>query len=364
MLDLLSGLRRMLKKRFVSIDNTVFRLHWMVTTSILFAFSLVITAKQYVGNPIECLQMGNTPAGFINLYCWTHLTYTIPEAFHKEVGKEVPHPGIDNSKNGVRKYYAYYQWVCFVLFLQGLLFYAPYYLWSIWEGGLLKAVSLGMHFAIFSDEERGRKKRIITDFLVHHLRCHKWYALKYFFCEFLCLINVIGQIFLLDLFYDGGFMTFGIDVINYYRSNQTVVNPMVFVFPRMTKCTFRDYGLSGDVQFHDALCILPLNVLNEKIYIFIWFWFIILAFLTIIVMLARILVLIAPCVRAPMLHMKCRIVLKEHVNLIVKQTNIGDWFLLYMLSKNLDVVVFREIVGEIAKKLDNERNGETEYLVT
>ena len=35
---------------------------------------------------------------------------------------------------------------------------------------------------------------------------------------------------------------------------------------------FRKYGISGTVETHDALCVLPLNILNEKIYIFLWFW--------------------------------------------------------------------------------------------
>jgi ABC-type phosphate/phosphonate transport system ATPase subunit len=32
----------------------------------------------------------------------------------------------------------------------------------------------------------------------------------------------------------------------------------------MTKCTFHKFGASGDIETHDALCILPLNIFNEK----------------------------------------------------------------------------------------------------
>ena len=48
----------------------------------------------------------------------------------------------------------------------------------------------------------------------------------------------------------------------------------------MTKCTFHKYGASGTVQTIDGLCILPLNIINEKIYVFIWFWFIFLAIIS------------------------------------------------------------------------------------
>ena len=52
-------------------------------------------------------------------YCWISQTFLIPSAFNKKVGVEVPHPGVDNSRNlspNDRKYYAYYQWVYSLLF--------------------------------------------------------------------------------------------------------------------------------------------------------------------------------------------------------------------------------------------------------
>ena len=48
----------------------------------------------------------------------------------------------------------------------------------------------------------------------------------------------------------------------------------------MTKCTFHKFGPSGTVQTFDGLCVLPLNIINEKIYVFLWFWFVTLAFIT------------------------------------------------------------------------------------
>ena len=58
------------------------------------------------------------------------------------------------------------------------------------------------------------------------------------------------------------------------------VDPMSRVFPKMTKCIFHKYGGSGTIQRFDALCVLGMNILNEKIYIFLWFWFIALSVIT------------------------------------------------------------------------------------
>ena len=48
----------------------------------------------------------------------------------------------------------------------------------------------------------------------------------------------------------------------------------------MTKCEFHKFGSSGTVQKFDALCVLPLNIINEKIYVFLWFWFICVTLIT------------------------------------------------------------------------------------
>jgi hypothetical protein len=61
---------------------------------------------------------------------------------------------------------------------------------------------------------------------------------------------------------------------------------MIYVFPRMTKCTFHKFGTSGNIEKHDALCILPLNIVNEKIYIFIWFWLLLLGLLTFLILVS------------------------------------------------------------------------------
>lgn len=126
---------------------------------------------------------------------------------------------------------------------------------------------------------------------------------------------------------------------------------MVRVFPRMTKCTFHRYGSSGDVQKHDALCILPLNILNEKIYIFLWFWFIILAVLSGIILVYRMLIILWPAARFLVLRSRSRITDKKDLHLIMSRVHLGDWFLLYLLCKNLEPLNFRDVIKDFASEL-------------
>ena len=39
---------------------------------------------------------------------------------------------------------------------------------------------------------------------------------------------------------------------------------MAAVFPRVAKCSFYKFGSSGTMQTHDTVCILPVNIMNEK----------------------------------------------------------------------------------------------------
>ena len=48
---------------------------------------------QYIGNPIQCINDNDIPIHVINTYCWISTTFTIPSAFMRPVGIEVPHPG-------------------------------------------------------------------------------------------------------------------------------------------------------------------------------------------------------------------------------------------------------------------------------
>ena len=77
-----------------------------------------------------------------------------------------------------------------------------------------------------------------------------------------------------------------------------------FLFSRLTKCTFHKYGHSGTIEKHDALCLLALNIISEKIYVFLWFWLIILAVLTAAYMIYTVAVIAVPALRKTMLQVK------------------------------------------------------------
>ncbi|XP_046984366.1 innexin inx1 [Schistocerca americana] len=354
MYKLLGGLKEYLKWQDIVTDNAIFRLHNLFTTVLLLTCSLIITATQYVGNPIHCIVNG-LPVRPINTYCWITSTFTMPDAFLRQVGSEVAHPGVANDfgDEDAKKYYTYYQWVCFVLFFQAMLCYTPKWIWDSIEGGLLRTLIMGLNRGLCQDDEKCMKKKALIEYLLRHIKRHNMYALKYWFCETLCLVNIIGQLYLMNHFFDGEFFSYGLRVVAFSEQSQEErVDPMVYVFPRVTKCTFHKYGASGSIQKHDSLCVLPLNIVNEKTYIFLWFWYIILAALLSVLVVYRAVILAVPSVRPILLHARNRMVPKEVTNAICRKTDVGDWWILYMLGRNMDPMIYGEVIADLAKKIE------------
>ena len=61
------------------------------------------------------------------------------------------------------------------------------------------------------------------------------YAMRFFACEILNFINVIGQIYFIDFFLNGEFLTYGTDVFNYTGlEHEDRPDPLAVVFPKVS----------------------------------------------------------------------------------------------------------------------------------
>ncbi|XP_035776236.1 innexin inx1-like [Anopheles albimanus] len=365
MFKLLAGLKPYFKNQDIQTDDIVFRLHNTFTTALLLACSLIITATQYVGNPISCI-VGGVPSHVVNTFCWISSTFTMPDAFRRQVGLEVAHPGIANDfdDEDAKKYYTYYQWVCFVLFFQAMACYTPKFIWTAVEGGRLRMIVMGLDVGACKEQEKCTKKQILLDYLVRHLQRHKIYMIRYFLCEVLCFVNIVVQLWLMNKFFNGEFLSYGWNVLQYSDTPQEQrTDPMVFVFPRVTKCNFFKYGASGSIQKHDAMCILPLNIVNEKTYIFIWFWYILLAVLLAGLLIWRAIIIFAPKIRPLLLRATNRLVGPDIARQLSSNLELGDWWIVYMLARNLDPLICRDVFSDLAKRIKpNEQEGEEKRM--
>ena len=157
-----------------------------------------------------------------------------------------------------------------------------------------------------------------------------------------------------DVFLGGTFLNYGLDVMSFPEADpETRVDPMIRIFPKVSKCTFRKYGPSGSQENHDAMCILSINIINEKIYILIWFWLLFLTITTTLWLMYRLAVIFSMRLRKELLYRRGRMAGTKNLDIVIRRCHLGDWFLVYQLGCYMEPMVFAEFIEEFAKELEN-----------
>jgi len=92
----------------------------------------------------------------------------------------------------------------------------------------------------------------------------------YLMFKLLNLLNTIGQLYVLNVFLGPEYKFWGYGILadlvegrEWHTSGH---------FPRVTFCDVSIREMGEYVVSHTFQCVLMINMLNEKIYIFIWFW--------------------------------------------------------------------------------------------
>lgn len=359
-MGLLMPVAGMIKIRYrggkADIDSQVFKLHYRTSATICFIGCLLVTANDLIGNTIDCIS-SNIPGNVLNTYCWIMSTFSVPSPPGTEQGIDHAYAGVEPYIEGKseRTYHAYYQWVPFVLFFQGILFYFPHYLWKTLEDRKLDKITNGLRDRTLDVNERKEQCAVLVKYIRETFHMHNFYAFKYFVCDVLNFINVIGQMYMINAFLGGVFMAYGTDVLYWDETDpEARTDPMIRVFPRITKCHFHKYGPSGTIEVHDAMCVLALNIINEKIYVGLWFWYIILAVLTSLYLIYVMCVIAIPSMRRVMVERNAKYDVKDRMDVLMKKAQMGDWFVIFLLSKNLDSILFKEFIVQLTDKLKTD----------
>eukprot|EP00092_Neocalanus_flemingeri_P004139 GFUD01004453.1.p1 GENE.GFUD01004453.1~~GFUD01004453.1.p1 ORF type:complete len:480 (-),score=121.93 GFUD01004453.1:122-1561(-) len=334
-----------------SIDNWTFRLFYQWTTSILLASSVMVTSNQFFGDPIQCdLPGGGVSEATLKTYCWMYSTFNIPDAFQGNCARK--------RQSDDEMYNTYYQWVSLCLVGQACLFYLPRALWLSLEGGLMKHLAKDKTAKIIEDAEQ-KCDCLLTTFNLQLRNKYDRYFYGFLGCEVLNIVIVISQLFLTNRFLGGNFLTYGSDVYQYYSlpaeetTLENIHNPMCEAFPRVASCTYYQYGAGGGQNALNALCILSLNIIIDKVYLIIWFWYVFLIVFGLVRLIQR-MFQVSPIFRYRLMKLRMHRYFKkseniENIKCYLGDCSIGDWFVLYQMSKNMNRRLFFMFLTNLAK---------------
>ena len=77
-----------------------------------------------------------------------------------------------------------------------------------------------------------------------------------------------------DRFLDGQFRDLGWRWLNAVHDPSVDSKQLLYrTFPRITRCEFQSYGPAGGINEKSFMCVLAPNIISEKIFVFLWFWY-------------------------------------------------------------------------------------------
>jgi hypothetical protein len=359
-----SDILQSLKIGAVDTSNSIFKLFGNISPAIFWVSSAIVIASTYIGSPIKCTNGISSGDEFVESTCWIHGTYYIPEEINKDInnGDYCGRPYEERTKEGSEDTgnpdTAYYQWVPFMLFIHGMIFFISANMWNFLENGLLEQFGTRSKMISLVNEKEIQKlaEQNAGKFSALSSRRNYRYFLKYIACEAGNILALIFNFYILDIFLGGRFLTYGSDVVSYSMNKAANQNhPMCSAFPTLTSC---DVSLGSVVarkaDNRNFQCVLSQNIINQKIYLAIWFWMLILVIACVHNTVYRIATILVPALRRQELVWLINTKRRQE-EFLDKEKNkvreywsenwkIGNWFLLCQIGRNSNSYYFRQFL--------------------
>lgn len=284
-------------RRSYQSNDLIDRLNYQYTAMLVALGAITLAATQYVGKPIQCwvpAQFTGAWEKYAETYCFIKGSYFLPDDEH-------PNEDFIERDNAV---IGYYQWVPLMLALQAFLFYAPCLIWKALN------CSTGINVKDVLENTAKVKKNVTVkerENQVFKAAVHLQEALElqrelkseagvyskmrksgfylssvYVFTKFLYVLNIIVQFCIFSAFLGTNNAFWGWDIFTDIWSGREW--NVTGHFPRVTMCDFTVRVL-GALHRWTVQCVLMINMFTEKIYVFLWFWFILVGVLSVISLL-------------------------------------------------------------------------------
>lgn len=252
----------------------------------------------------------------------------------------------------------FYQWISFVLFIQAFLLNLPRYVWKGREERINRDLRLDAALDRLDSTVVDRAQLHTIAYLLKKPKiCRNSNYYLHVLCEVANLLMVLAQFYFMNFFLNAKFATYGFRLLQFdnWRSD-FFFDPLSRAFPKLVKCVFKSYGSSGSVQKYDYLCLLPYNIVNEKTYMILWYWFQLLILLSIINLVYRLLAACSREVRCAMIMSKAPCAVdRTALSSIVYHVSVGEWYILEILAENLDPELFNGVVNGIYEIISQKK---------
>jgi hypothetical protein len=193
----------------------------------------------------------------------------------------VPHSKHDRQRAEI----GYYQWVPFLFLLSALFFYFPRMLWR----AMNTRSGIDLQFLISKDKDKPVSAAVNrycqstnddddfgnrfcrTLLCTGGKRLGNYLRTIYLLTKLLYLINSFVQLLLIHIVLGQPGWFYGFDIWHSVFVKNSVLTDSPF-FPRVTLCDLRIREV-GNLHRYTVQCVLPINMLNEKLFSLAWFWF-------------------------------------------------------------------------------------------
>lgn len=358
--DLFKELTSRLSLEGVDIDNWTWKFYSRVSAGIFFVAAVMSVTDTYTGEKITCMEGAND---YDKHYCWLHGTKHLDQ---NQIATAIQNGETCFSNGKDEKVTSYYLWVSLVLVLSAILFLIPNELWKFFEGGMLAQFGSNKQNFVKDAKESASSFKLLSNNLT------KRYFFTFVIFEIANFVMGVLIFLLTDRFLDGQFSSYGIKSIAYLRGSlqgtevdvgggdlYTVINPMCSVFPTTVRCEVGYFGVNGGPDIKQHICVLGQNLMNQKIYLLLSIWFMILFSVSACAIVYRVLTTILPVfqkmdIQRHLLTSDCPAVKK----LMLDFDHIGNYFVLTQIGKNASPYNFREFMKEL---VNEEHYSEKEY---
>ncbi|XP_063612578.1 innexin inx2-like isoform X1 [Penaeus indicus] len=315
-------------------DGLVLRMHYRWTFCIMLGGFLTVWYSWYYRDVITCVSHFNAETQVRLDYINICLSY----------------PYVEDS--GSRRYLLFYRWISWSLLVLAGVYYIPRKVSKSFDNARCKKLleDLAANAHRYDQAERELVERAAR-YILFNLKTHNGLYWKFFSVNLMALVVDVFAMQYLDFILQGRFIQYGFRAYPFDRDPQHFTDFMSQTFPPFALCELSTENQLVNKRTEVFGCHLTIMELYEKLFLGLWLWLIILAFVTccyIIFLFAMWL----PCVRVYLLRTAKPAHANDNVRAMVvkvcKNCKIGDIYLLYRIKGHLSHARFYELMTRLS----------------